>query len=145
MDEPIRGGVFDGAGAEIARYPTDVIRMLVVDRGPIQVFEYESVDRDGPTPHTHPWDEVEYVIDGTVEFLVGDEWTTVGAGGVQLLPAGTCHSVRVPAGTAKVLMVTIGAPADGFVRDVAAISASGAPATADVVAVAARHGVRPAP
>jgi quercetin dioxygenase-like cupin family protein len=79
-------------------------------------------------------------IDGTVEFLVDGEWQVAHAGAVQVLPAGAPHSVGVPTGTARVLMVTIGAPYDGFARELASLDVS---ATGDsVVDIAMRHGVR---
>ncbi|MGH9224666.1 MAG: hypothetical protein ACRD2W_13015 [Acidimicrobiales bacterium] len=50
-----------------------------------------------------------------------------------------------PQGEARVLMITIGAPYDGFAREVAAVLAqSGYFDPAAIVAVAERHGVRPA-
>jgi quercetin dioxygenase-like cupin family protein len=82
----------------------------------VQVIEYSSTDREGPPPHFHPWHEVEFVIEGEVEFYVNGEWTRGGPGTVQMLPAGASHSVRVPAGTARLLYVTIGAPYDGMAR-----------------------------
>lgn len=121
---------------------SDRVLLRATDVGDVQVVEYQSDDRTGPPPHSHPWDEIEYVIDGTVEFLVDGEWQEAHAGAVQVLPAGVPHSVRVPSGAARVLMVTIGAPYDGFARDLAALPAS-APGDR-VVDIATRHGVRPA-
>ncbi|HSN75922.1 MAG TPA: hypothetical protein VL334_12680 [Anaerolineae bacterium] len=52
------------------------------------------------------------------------------------------HSVRVPEGSARLLYVTIGAPYDGFARELAALYASGQADSSSVVAAANRHGVR---
>ena len=125
--------------AEVVRTATDLVRLLVTDRGDVQVTEYSSSDTDGPPPHTHRWHEIEYVIEGEVEFLLDGTWHRATAGDVQVLPAGSSHSVRVPSGEARVLMVTVGAPYDGFARDLASLpeDATGA----DVVTAAARHGV----
>lgn len=118
---------------------SDRVLLRAAAVGDVQVVEYASDDRVGPPSHSHPWDEVEYVIDGTVEFLVDGEWQVAHAGAVQVLPAGAPHSVRVPTGTARVLMVTIGAPYDGFARELASLDVS---ATGDsVVDIAMRHGV----
>jgi quercetin dioxygenase-like cupin family protein len=133
--------VIDGDDVETVRFPTDEIKLRVTKQGDVQVAEYESVDREGPPAHSHPWHEIEYVIEGTAEFLVGGRWTAGGPGSVQVLPAGTPHSVRVPEGTARLLMVTIGAPYDGFARDLAALY-DGEVTPAGVVAVAERHGLR---
>jgi quercetin dioxygenase-like cupin family protein len=140
MDVGMTGaGVVGADEAEVVRTPTDLVRLLVTDRGDVQVTEYSSSDRDGPPAHTHLWHEIEYVLEGEVEFLLDGTWHRASAGDVQVLPAGSSHSVRVPEGEARVLMVTIGAPYDGFARDLAALDddATGA----DVVATAAGHGV----
>lgn len=58
-----------------------------------------------------------------------------------MLPAGAAHSVRVPEGSARLLMITIGAPYDGFARDLAARYERN-PSGAEVAATAMRHGVQ---
>ncbi|MGE3287616.1 MAG: hypothetical protein AB7J32_16175 [Pseudonocardia sp.] len=60
---------------------------------------------------------------------------------MQLLPAGEPHSVRVPHGRARLVMVTIGAPYDASARDMARLFAATA-SPAEVAEVACRHGVR---
>ena len=67
--------------------------------------------------------------------------TLAGPGSVQYLPAGTPHAVRVPAGEARVVMVTIGPPYDGFAREMALGFAADAPMS-DIAEVAERFGVR---
>jgi quercetin dioxygenase-like cupin family protein len=140
MDVTMTGaGLVSADEAEVVQNSMDVVRLLVTDRGDVQVSEYVSSDRVGPPAHTHRWHEIEYVVEGAVEFLLDGEWHRLGAGGVQVLQAGAVHSVRVPDGEARVLIVTIGAPFDGFARDLAALPAD---ATGpEVVAMAARHGV----
>jgi quercetin dioxygenase-like cupin family protein len=133
--------VFGGEQFETISYPTDEIRLRVTEAGEVQVVEYRSEDREGPPAHSHPWHELEYVIEGDVEFQVDGTWTRCGPGSVQLLPAGVPHSVRVPQGSARVLMVTLGAPYDGFARELAALYAQPSTTIADVIDVAARHGV----
>lgn len=132
--------VVDGACFETIRYPTDEILLRVASHGEIQVTEYRSEDREGPPPHCHAWDEIEYVIEGEVEFFTNGSWRRGGAGTVQVLAAGDAHSVRVPEGSARLLMVTIGAPYDGFARDVAALAAG--EIDGDMLEVCSRHGVR---
>jgi quercetin dioxygenase-like cupin family protein len=140
----LRAGVYDGELFEQLRLWGDEVRLRVVDAGEVQVVEFRSVDREGPPAHVHPWHEIEYVIEGEVEFLVGDRWTRGGPGTVQVLPSGVAHSVRVPHGEARVLMMTIGPPYDGFARDSAQLEAtpSGYPAPAELLEVASRHGLR---
>ncbi len=141
-DVQMTAAVIDGQVYETVRYPTDDIHVRVAQDGNVQVVEYESTDRDGPPPHYHPWYEIEYVIEGNVEFYVNGQWTAGGPGTVQMLPAGASHSVRVPEGAARLLMITIGAPYDGFARDLSALYSSGTADLAGVVAIANRWGVR---
>jgi quercetin dioxygenase-like cupin family protein len=128
-------GLVEPSEAEVVRTPTDLVKLLVTDRGDVQVTEYVSSDRDGSPPHRHEWHEVEYVIEGAAEFWLDGEWYRAGAGSVQVLPAGAAHSVRIPEGEARILMVTIGAPYDQFARDLEGVEGR------QVVEVAARHGV----
>lgn len=132
--------VIPGHQAERVDYPADTIWLRAVGHGEIQVADYTSTDRDGPPAHSHPWDEAQIVVEGEAEFLVGDSWKGGGSGTVQLLPRGVPHSVRVPAGTARIVQVSIGPPYDGFARDVARLFAAGAPLT-EIVEAAGRHGV----
>lgn len=135
-------GIVDGDRYETVRYPDDIIHLRVTEGGNVQVIEYESTDREGPPAHYHPWHEIEYVIEGDVEFYVNGAWHSGGPGTVQMLPAGAAHSVRIPSGTTRLLMVTIGAPFDGFSRELSALYESGQASREGIVAIANRHGVR---
>jgi quercetin dioxygenase-like cupin family protein len=128
-------------GEEVVRSPTDDIHVLGVGMGNVQVAEYRSCDREGSPRHSHEWDEVEIVIEGEVEFTIGETSTLAGPGSVQYLPAGTPHAVRVPVGEARVVMVTIGPAYDAFAREVARRFASGA-SLPEIAAAAERFGVR---
>ena len=131
-----------GEDAELVSYPTDEIWLRAVGHGDVQVADYRSEDRDGPPAHSHPWDEVQIVVEGEVEFSVGGaEWVRGGSGTVQLLPQGVAHALRVPEGVARIIQVSIGAPYDAFARDMARLFDAGAPLE-EIVATAGRHGVR---
>lgn len=46
----------------------------------------------GPGPHSHAdHDDIFYVIEGTISFLVGETWTDVGKGGFVRAAAGVTH------------------------------------------------------
>jgi quercetin dioxygenase-like cupin family protein len=45
----------------------------------------------GPGAHSHPEDDVFYVIEGTMTLLVGDEWIEAQKGSFALIPGGTTH------------------------------------------------------
>ena len=127
-------------GEETIHYPADEIHVRGVGYGNVQVAEYVSRDREGSPLHAHQWDEIEVVIDGQVEFTIGDTVSLAGPGSVQYLPAGVPHTVRVPEGEARLLMVTIGPPYGAFAREMAQLFDSSAP-LADIGAAADRYGV----
>jgi len=45
----------------------------------------------GPGAHSHPEDDVFYVLEGTMSVLVGDQWTDAPQGSFVLVPAGVTH------------------------------------------------------
>ncbi len=49
--------------------------------------------------HTHPGEEIIYVIEGAWQYEIGDKHVTARAGDVLFIPAGTVHSARNAGGT----------------------------------------------
>jgi mannose-6-phosphate isomerase-like protein (cupin superfamily) len=45
----------------------------------------------GPGAHSHPEDDIFYVLAGTMSVLVGKEWTHAAAGSFVLIPGGVTH------------------------------------------------------
>jgi mannose-6-phosphate isomerase-like protein (cupin superfamily) len=45
----------------------------------------------GPGAHSHPEDDVFYVVAGTVSLMVGDRWIDAPAGSFVVVPGGTLH------------------------------------------------------
>ncbi len=45
----------------------------------------------GPGAHSHPEDDVFYVIEGTMSLLAGDEWVDAPTGSFVLVPGGVTH------------------------------------------------------
>ncbi len=45
----------------------------------------------GPGAHSHPEDDVFYVIEGTMSLLVGDRWVDAPKGALVLVPGGVTH------------------------------------------------------
>jgi quercetin dioxygenase-like cupin family protein len=135
-------GIFDGSQYETIHYPDDEILLRVTSAGNVQVTEYISTDREGPPAHSHLWHEIEYVIEGEVEFYLDGEWIRGGPGTVQMLPPGVAHAVRVPGGSARLLYITIGAPYDGLAREMSALYARDEASPENIVAVAHRHGLQ---
>jgi mannose-6-phosphate isomerase-like protein (cupin superfamily) len=136
----VKAGVALPGDAELIAYPLTRIRVQA-GHGDIQVADYRDADREFPPKHSHPWDEVQIVVDGEVEFVVGDaDPVRGGPGTVQFLPSGTAHATRVPEGDARLIQVSMGAPYDSFARDMAAALAEHG-SLERRIQVAASHGV----
>jgi quercetin dioxygenase-like cupin family protein len=54
-------------------------------------------------PHNHPHEQMGMVIEGKLEFTVGQESKVLQAGDAYLIPSGVEHSVKVVAGPARAL------------------------------------------
>jgi mannose-6-phosphate isomerase-like protein (cupin superfamily) len=65
---------------------------------------------DEQPPHSHPFDQTAFVLEGAMEFDVGDERFLVKAGEVLQIPAGVPHTARV-VGEAVAFNVDVFAPA----------------------------------
>jgi quercetin dioxygenase-like cupin family protein len=61
----------------------------------------------GPPPHIHDdYDEAWYVLEGAIEFRIGDRVEQCGPGSLAFAPRGTVHGFRNPGpGDARMLVV----------------------------------------
>ncbi len=73
----------------------------------------------GPGAHAHDEDDAFYVIDGTLDFLVGDTWTAAPKGTFVLVPGGVTHDFR-NSGDVRAGALNIGSPG-GFEQEMPAI------------------------
>jgi hypothetical protein len=119
------------------------VRLVTEGPDPVTVVEATSTDRDWAPRHSHPWDELTYVVEGTMEFRVGDLHRSGGPGTLVSLPRDVPHTLRVPEGEARYLMITLGAPSLEFLQEVGRAYAEG-PTLAQLLEIARRHGVEPA-
>jgi mannose-6-phosphate isomerase-like protein (cupin superfamily) len=65
----------------------------------------------GPGSHTHPEDDVFYVLAGTMSVMVGDEWVEAAAGSFVLVPGGVPHDFE-NRGAERAGMLNVSAPGD---------------------------------
>jgi len=88
-----------------------------VDRPELSVFEIEFDGTFVVDPHTHD-DQTDsfYVLEGEVEFTVGDRTVRVGPGAVLVAPPGARHGFRSTGGRARVL--NLHAPDAGFAESI---------------------------
>jgi mannose-6-phosphate isomerase-like protein (cupin superfamily) len=65
----------------------------------------------GPGPHSHPDDDVFYVLAGTMSVLVGTEWVDASAGSFVLVPGEVTHDFE-NRGSERAGMLNVSAPGD---------------------------------
>jgi quercetin dioxygenase-like cupin family protein len=74
-------------GAERRLGHTDNLMIVVVD------FHDGPKDEPDP-PHSHPHEQVSYVAEGEIIFVLGDEQTRLGPGDMFLVPPGKPHTIQ---------------------------------------------------
>jgi mannose-6-phosphate isomerase-like protein (cupin superfamily) len=65
----------------------------------------------GPGAHSHPEDDVFFVLEGTMSFLVHDKWVDTPAGSFVLVPGGVTHDFE-NRGDKRAGALNISAPGD---------------------------------
>ena len=65
----------------------------------------------GPGAHSHPEDDAFFVLEGTMSFLIGDEWIDCPKGSFVLAPAGSTHDFQNRT-TSRAGALNISAPGD---------------------------------
>jgi quercetin dioxygenase-like cupin family protein len=96
----VGAGLSLGAGALVAQAPA--LQRTIVQKADVSVPGREAVvARVEVAPggvagwHTHPGDEISYVMEGEAELMVGGQPTrVVKAGEAFVIPAGTVHNAR---------------------------------------------------
>lgn len=74
----------------------------------------------GPGPHAHAEDDVFFVIEGTMSFLVGERWTDAAQGSFVLVPGGVAHDFENRS-SKRAGMLNLSVPG-GFEEDMPAIA-----------------------
>lgn len=96
----------------------------------------------GPPPHSHPWDEAFFVVEGNVHFVLDGKTLLAEAGTLIHIPAGTIHGFQFHAGGGRMLEVT--GNGGGATRMFTAMDAEVPPGPPDIdflVQLLARHRV----
>jgi quercetin dioxygenase-like cupin family protein len=111
--------------------------------GAFALVENVSRPGGGPPPHIHSnEDEGFYVVEGDVEFLLGDRWVRAAAGTSLLGPRGVPHTFRNVGATPSRVLATI-APAgfERFFEEIDRLSAAGPPTPETLIALGQRYGL----
>ena len=122
------------------------IRVLadVSQTGGVEIFLQYGREGSGPPPHSHPWDEAYFMIDGEMDVLLGDRTVVLVPGAFVFVPAGTVHNFRYRAGGGRFVSFNSRAGAAAFFREVQAALPDGKPDLATLIPIAVRNQVIPA-
>ncbi|MGZ8563507.1 MAG: cupin domain-containing protein [Candidatus Limnocylindria bacterium] len=99
------GEPFAGAGGDAM-----LLRLQTQGDDPITFMEDTSSDTEAIPLHSHPWDELIYVLEGEMSLTCGDETLVGGPGTLATLPRGVAHTLHVTRAPARFLQIAIGAP-----------------------------------
>lgn len=107
-----------------------------------EIFLQRGPEGSGPPPHSHPWDESFYVLQGEIEFGMGEESETASPGTLVHLPAGTVHWFRFGGGGGEMLSMTSRLGASRMFADIARDVSPVDPDLEQLAEVGARHGLK---
>lgn len=111
--------------------------------GSYEIFRQHGPEGSGPPPHSHPWDEAFYVIEGQVHFGVGDDQDLVAVLGTLVhIPGGTTHWFRFGPGGGAMISVTSRAGASAFFSQVDAEVSPTNPDLGALIGIATAHGLK---
>jgi quercetin dioxygenase-like cupin family protein len=115
----------------------DRVRVLQAgDGSSFEMFEWHGPENSGPPPHTHPWTEAYFVIEGEAEVVIGGQAMRATPGCFISVPPGTVHTYRVVTPGAKFLVVTSPSGLNAFLEEMNAVADMDT-----VLKVAAKHSV----
>ena len=107
-----------------------------------EIFLQRGPEGSGPPPHSHPWDESFFVLEGEIEFGIGPESRTALPGTLVHLPAGTAHWFRFGKGGGEMLSLTSRLGASRMFGDMAREIPPVNPDLSTLAEVAGRHGLK---
>lgn len=110
-----------------------------------EIFEQLGPEGVGPPPHSHPWDEAFFVIEGEMDLVVGDRSLVMKAGGFAYVPAGTVHAFRYRAGGGRFVSFTSRGGAARFFGALATALPEGSVDIPTILDVASKHEIHIAP
>ena len=108
--------------------------------GSYEVFLQRGPEGSGPPPHSHPWDESFFVVNGQIDFGIDAESTTASPGTLVHLPAGTVHWFRFGKGGGEMVSMTSRLGASEMFADLAREVDPADPDLGKLAEVGARHG-----
>ena len=114
-------------------------------RGDFGLYEYTlPPGADGATPHLHrTFSESFHVLEGSLDVLAGDEWTTAQARDLVYVPRSGVHAFRAAGpdvGARFLILFTPGIPREDYFTGLLELHAGGrTPTTEEIDAFALQH------
>lgn len=68
-------------------------------------FTHITPNKEPSEPHSHPWEQLNYVVEGECDFHVGDEVVTVSSGDLLVIPPDVPHTSEPPSGPCTICFV----------------------------------------
>lgn len=109
--------------------------------GGYEIFHQSGPEGSGPPPHSHPWDESFYVIEGEIAFGVDDQDLKALPGTLVHLPAGSVHWFRFGPGGGVMISMTSREGASRMFADIDREISPENPDLARLAEVGGRHGL----
>jgi len=81
------------AGVEETDLGEGVTRKILASGGTMMTVQFAFETGAVGTPHTHPHEQVGYVLQGRFELTLGNDKTTLEAGDTYYVPSNTLHGV----------------------------------------------------
>jgi quercetin dioxygenase-like cupin family protein len=107
-----------------------------------EIFRQTGPESSGPPPHSHPWDEAFYVLEGQLYFGIGDDQDlTAKPGTLVHIPGGTTHWFRFGSSGGAMISITSRAGASAFFTQVDAEVSPTKPDLGALISIAAAHGL----
>jgi mannose-6-phosphate isomerase-like protein (cupin superfamily) len=142
-------GIFfePGEGIAVSARGSSMLFKAVADTtgGAFSLMERElPVSNRRPQPHTHEGPEGFYVLEGSIEFVVGGQSRVGGPGFWALVPSGVAHTFGNVGETPARLLIVHAPAADAYFAELQALwSGANPPALEEKRALMRRHGLEP--
>jgi quercetin dioxygenase-like cupin family protein len=76
--------------------------------GSYELFEVDAPRGSGIPPHRHPWAEAYYVLDGTLDVVIGARTLPLGPGDTVTVPPNAAHTFAVTSERCRFLAFSLG-------------------------------------
>lgn len=123
----------------------DTVRVLASGAdsgGRYEVFELAGPADSGPPPHSHPWDEALFIVEGEIDAQIGGRVIRAKSGAFLLVPANTTHSFKIISPGARFIVWTSGSGASAFFEAMDREIGFPPPSMEAVCRLAERQGIR---